>query len=66
MPPKVQFSDSLLAAIEGVKAVLVLTRWDEFKELPNILARRADAPFVIDGRRMLDRATVKDYAGIGA
>ncbi len=66
LPPKVQFSDSLLAAIEGVKAVLVLTRWDEFKELPDILARRADAPFVIDGRRMLDRATVKDYAGIGA
>ncbi len=66
LPPKVRFADSLSDGIDGAEAILLLTRWDEFRQLPKILAGRTSQPYVIDGRRMLDRTTIKDYAGIGA
>lgn len=66
LPLQVGFADSLLAAIDGAQAVLLLTRWDEFRQLPQMLAGRANAPLVIDGRRMLERGLLAHYDGIGA
>ncbi len=59
------FKDSLDDALTGAKAVLLMTAWPEFKALPEKLSKTADAPLLIDGRRMLEKTSVPHYAGIG-
>jgi UDPglucose 6-dehydrogenase len=59
------FATTLQKALEGAQAVLILTRWPEFEELPRLLKDRSDPPVVIDGRRMLDPGSVARYEGIG-
>jgi UDPglucose 6-dehydrogenase len=61
----IAYCDSLEAAIQDVDAVLVLTRWDEFASLPDLLAARCPQPLVVDGRRMLDKLSIARYEGIG-
>lgn len=63
------FAETVETAIAGAEAILLITRWPEFANLPDLLAGRDDAPLLIDGRRMLDRkaieATGARYAGVG-
>jgi UDPglucose 6-dehydrogenase/GDP-mannose 6-dehydrogenase len=59
------FAETLDAAIEGAQAILLLTRWPEFEQLPKLLARLPVQPLLIDGRRMLDKLSVSRYEGIG-
>jgi UDPglucose 6-dehydrogenase/GDP-mannose 6-dehydrogenase len=62
----VAFKDTLKEAIDGADAILLMTAWPEFRSLPEILAAQgASAPLLIDGRRMLDKQSVPNYAGIG-
>jgi len=65
LPEAVTHLDSLDAAVKGIDAAVIVTSWDEFQRVPQLLAGRADAPVVIDGRRMLDPACVPRYEGIG-
>jgi UDPglucose 6-dehydrogenase len=51
--------------ISGAEAIVLLTRWDEFRELPGLLRRRDPQPVFIDGRRMLDKNSFARYEGIG-
>jgi UDPglucose 6-dehydrogenase/GDP-mannose 6-dehydrogenase len=62
---EILFCDSLQSVLVDVDAAMLLTRWDEFRKLPDLLANQGSPPLVIDGRRMLDRTTIKRYAGIG-
>jgi UDPglucose 6-dehydrogenase/GDP-mannose 6-dehydrogenase len=62
---RVRFEDSLEGAIEGAEAILLMTRWDEFMRLPDLLRGRADKPLVVDGRRMLSKSAIENYRGIG-
>lgn len=59
------FSDSLPEALTGARAVLIMTAWPEFRGLPALLAASGSQALVVDGRRMLDKASVANYAGIG-
>ena len=61
----VTFCDDLNQALEGVQAVALLTRWEEFRGLPRLLEGRDPQPVVIDGRRMLDKRSLSKYDGIG-
>jgi len=61
----VDFQDELRNTIVGVSAILIMTRWQHFHEIPNLLAGRQEQPLVIDGRRMLDKKSVLRYEGIG-
>ncbi len=56
---------SLEECIEGVEAILLITRWSEFNRLPQLLAGRQPQPLVFDGRRMIDRAAIARYDGVG-
>jgi UDPglucose 6-dehydrogenase len=57
---------SLEDAVEDVDAVVIVTRWEEYERLPSVLEARDGAqPVVVDGRRMLDKASVARYDGIG-
>jgi UDPglucose 6-dehydrogenase len=59
------YCDSLDEAIEDVHAVIVLTKWDEFRSVPEKLVDRAPQPVVIDGRRMFAKSDFAKYEGIG-
>jgi len=66
LPAGVRYAASLEQALAQADAALLITRWGEFNRLPELLAGRADAPLLIDGRRMIDPRSVPKYAGIGA
>ena len=59
------FCEGLSQAIEDVQVVILMTRWSEFKQLPDLFAMMAKPPVVIDGRRMLDKQLIANYEGIG-
>jgi UDPglucose 6-dehydrogenase len=61
----VQYVQSLTEAIEGVDAIVLLTAWPEFFQLPELLEARPDPPVVIDGRRVFGKARFRRYEGIG-
>lgn len=68
LPDEVTFVETLDAALDGnPSAVVIVTRWDEYRRVPELLKRNypTNPPLVVDGRRMLDPASVARYAGIG-
>jgi UDPglucose 6-dehydrogenase/GDP-mannose 6-dehydrogenase len=58
-------ADSLESAVEGVDAIVLVTRWAEFLRVPEILSKTGAKPVVVDGRRLLARDSVERYEGIG-
>ena len=58
-------ASSLADAVEQAQAIVILTSWEEFKQLPHLVNALAHPPVVIDGRRMIDRRSVARYSGIG-
>jgi UDPglucose 6-dehydrogenase/GDP-mannose 6-dehydrogenase len=62
---QITFCSDLAGVLQNVQAVVVVTRWDEFKSLPGILAKMDSQPVLVDGRRMLDKYAVRNYEGIG-
>ncbi len=57
--------EDLVQALEDAQAIVLITRWEEFSRLPELLARRDPQPVLIDGRRMLDKHSIARYEGIG-
>ncbi len=60
-----KFADSLKDAVSKAQAIVLVTRWDEFKQLPGLLRELNPNAVVVDGRRMLDPRSVGVYEGIG-
>lgn len=56
---------SLTDAVRSADAVLLVTRWPEFADLPRVLDDLGVTPLVVDGRRMLEAGSVPRYEGIG-
>lgn len=61
----VKFAISFSEAVTDAQAVVLVTRWREFERLPEMLRECKSQPVVVDGRRMLDKKTLKNYTGIG-
>jgi UDPglucose 6-dehydrogenase/GDP-mannose 6-dehydrogenase len=61
----VAYVEDLAAAVKQAEAVVLVTRWDEYRQVPDLVAQLDPPPLVVDGRRMLDRASVPAYEGIG-
>ncbi|PCC35780.1 UDP-glucose/GDP-mannose dehydrogenase family protein [Glutamicibacter sp. BW77] len=54
--PRLTYSDSLEAALQGADLVLLLTEWQEFREMdPVQTAHLVDSKKIVDGRNVLDR-----------
>lgn len=64
-PGEVTFARALEEAIDGVDAIALLTSWEVFRRVPEILRGRPNPPLFVDGRRMLDKQTFARYEGIG-
>ena len=61
----IRYCDSVAETVAGAQAVMLITRWDEFDQLPGLINGRQDPPVVIDGRRVLDPEAFAVYEGIG-
>src|SRR5437667_384743 len=57
--------DTLAETVSDAQVVILVTRWEEFRRLPELLQRREPQPLFIDGRRMLERQSFARYEGIG-
>lgn len=62
---RIVFSANLSSVVAQVDAVVLVTRWEQFRAAPKLLAAMKPAPIFIDGRRMLDRDAFAHYVGIG-
>ena len=63
--PGVLLTADLEEALRDADAVVLVTRWQAYEDLPSVLSELDSAPLFVDGRRMLDRRLVSGYAGIG-
>jgi len=63
--PYLTICDDLAAAVRDRQAVVLLTRWEQFSALPELLATLDPQPLFVDGRRMLDKHRIARYEGIG-
>jgi UDPglucose 6-dehydrogenase len=61
----VKLCEELSEAVQDVDAVLLVTRWDEFGDVPGLIAQQPTPPLLIDGRRMIAPGSVVNYDGIG-
>ena len=61
--PGVTYTESLASALDGVEAAIVVTPWQEFQQLPDLL--RGKRILLVDGRRAFDRHRYAHYEGIG-
>jgi UDPglucose 6-dehydrogenase len=43
---------------------VIVTRWDHYHRVPELVGQLDPPPLVVDGRRMLDRSSVASYTGI--
>jgi UDPglucose 6-dehydrogenase/GDP-mannose 6-dehydrogenase len=62
---QIQFCNQLSEVIEGVDALVLVTRWKEFVKVPQLISKLDNPPLVIDGRRMWDKNDFTHYDGIG-
>lgn len=62
---KVNYCDSLDAALSDVDAVVVVTPWKEFNDVPATLKAKQPKVIFVDGRRAYDKQNVANYEGIG-
>jgi len=60
-----QYEPDLVEALSGVDAVVVVTRWAAYTEIPKLLADHDPQPLVADGRRMFSPDDVERYLGVG-
>jgi UDPglucose 6-dehydrogenase/GDP-mannose 6-dehydrogenase len=65
LPAGIRYAATLDQALSDVDAALLVTRWAEFKRLPELLAKQTRPPLLIDGRRMIEPRSVPNYDGIG-
>lgn len=69
MPPswrgRVEHRPVLKPALEEAEAVVLVTKWDEYRRLPETLSEIARSPVIIDTRRLLRADSVSAYDGIG-
>jgi UDPglucose 6-dehydrogenase/GDP-mannose 6-dehydrogenase len=61
----VKLCGELSEAVQDVDAVFLVTRWDEFGDVPALIAQQPTPPLLIDGRRMIAPGSVSNYDGIG-
>ncbi|MBE9471626.1 MAG: UDP-glucose/GDP-mannose dehydrogenase family protein [Chloroflexi bacterium] len=68
--PDVELAENAYALAEGCDALVVVTEWNEFKQLDLARIRELmDRPVLIDGRNIYDPATMEElgfyYRGVG-
>jgi UDPglucose 6-dehydrogenase len=65
LPQSVELTDDVSHALNGAEAVLLLTKWEQFRGVPEMIRNMHPQPVVVDGRRFWDKSSVSNYLGIG-
>jgi hypothetical protein len=53
-PARCAMATSLEQALADAEAIVLVTRWEEFRALPQLLEGRAAMPLIVDARRVLE------------
>ena len=61
----VRHTHDLADAARDAEAIVLVTRWPQYGEVPGLVAGADPVPVVVDGRRVLDADSVPLYRGIG-
>jgi UDPglucose 6-dehydrogenase len=61
----ITYCESLPEALHDIDALIVVTPWPEFREVPALLRGRHPVPVFVDVRRAFERGSVERYEGIG-
>ncbi len=61
----IRYAASMVDTVRGAQGIVLVTRWDEFRSLPDVLREVNPRAVVVDGRRVLDKARIGAYEGIG-
>jgi UDPglucose 6-dehydrogenase len=61
----IEFETDLASAIESAQAIVLVTRWEHYRGVPQIVARVNPSAVFVDGRQMLDKGSFSAYKGIG-
>jgi UDPglucose 6-dehydrogenase/GDP-mannose 6-dehydrogenase len=62
---RITYCESLSVAMVDIDAIIVVTPWPEFREVPALLRGRDPAPVFVDVRRAFERGSTERYEGIG-
>ena len=61
----ITYCESLSEALLDIDALIVVTPWPEFQQVPALIRGRHPAPVFVDVRRAFERESVERYEGIG-
>ncbi len=61
----VAFREDLAEAVGNAQAVVLVTRWEQYRKVPELLAGTNPQALFVDGRRMLEKERFARYEGIG-
>ena len=61
----ISFHKDMKSVVSVSDVIVVLTSWEEFNNLPEILQKKNKDTLVIDGRRMFDPLSFNNYEGVG-
>ncbi|MBE0669581.1 MAG: UDP-glucose/GDP-mannose dehydrogenase family protein [Anaerolineales bacterium] len=59
------YCETLEYALADTDAAILVTRWEQFNRVPEMLAKASPDAVFVDGRRMLDKRSFSRYEGIG-
>ncbi|MBE0568182.1 MAG: UDP-glucose/GDP-mannose dehydrogenase family protein [Deltaproteobacteria bacterium] len=59
------FQEDLERAVETAQAIVLVTRWEQYRKVPEMIAETNPQAVFVDGRRMLDKKLFARYEGIG-
>jgi UDPglucose 6-dehydrogenase/GDP-mannose 6-dehydrogenase len=62
---EVNYCDDLHAALSGANAVVVVTPWREYRDVPALLRDCERPPVFVDARRAFDKGVALRYEGVG-
>jgi UDPglucose 6-dehydrogenase/GDP-mannose 6-dehydrogenase len=62
---QITYCESLEEAVRRASALVLVTSWKEFEEIPELMSKLGRDPVLLDSRRQLDRHKIKNYLGVG-
>ncbi len=60
-----EYQADLDASLKSAAAIVVVTSWDAYRTLPDMVANMQPQPLVADGRRMFEPGKFARYVGVG-
>ncbi len=63
--PALGYEEDLGAVVAKNEVLVLVTSWDEYRRVPELISAMEPPPLMVDGRRFLPKTSVPRYAGVG-